>query len=851
VRHLIRLVTLRYLRSAAVRTLLTIFGIVLGVAVVVAIDVVNGSVMTSFRGTIDKVAGKTALTVGEGTGLAEELLEVVRGVPGVAVAVPVIRETARDVKTHAQLTVFGIDTVSDSKVRDYDITADDVRVEDELAFLNDPKGVIITGAYAQRTGLQVGDVIELETADGVSEFNVRGTLAPRGVAKIFGGDLLLMDVFAAQIAFGRGKVFDYIDVVPERGQQVAALAERIAKAVGYKAEVARPQRRTEEAEQIMSGFKLGLSIASLVAICVGAFIVYNALAIAVAQRRKEIGILRAIGVTRGQIMTVFVGEGLLIGMVGSALGIVAGILLAHASIGLVDATFSQMYTRVQLEGLSVAPGQLIIGLAVGIGVSFLAAFFPSRRAAHVEPATAMRKKFDSADVAVPSGSTALRLAAGWAAATALIAIYAHARESALIGYAAVATFAMTAAFLAPAIARSVGLGAGLWARRSSPVARMGVIGFERNAGRNAVAIAALGIALANVVTSGFFLGSLQQTTERWINRTLRADVFVFAGRQVGARFERPMSEAIAAELQAKPGVEYVEALRLVRQRFRGQPFLMNAYDVVNYNRYNRQAVVEGDLDEATAQVAAGKAVMASQTFMRQFKLRLGDVVELQTMRGKRPFPIALVYADYSTELGGLTMMRSVYIDLFGDRLVDAYSVYNKRGADAEAVRRRIADEVGKKHRLMVVANGEFKKEIRGVIERSFAMMGALELVAILVALLGIVNTLVVSVIDRRMEIGILKAIGAGRRQVQQMFMVEAWLLGFAACLLGIGFGCANSVYVVKELIWFQIGQQIDWEFSLRTVLETFVVAQVVALVAAWLPTRAAARLDVVEALSYE
>jgi putative ABC transport system permease protein len=131
------------------------------------------------------------------------------------------------------------------------------------------------------------------------------------------------------------------------------------------------------------------------------------------------------------------------------------------------------------------------------------------------------------------------------------------------------------------------------------------------------------------------------------------------------------------------------------------------------------------------------------------------------------------------------------------------------------------------------------------------MMGALELVAILVALLGIVNTLVVSVIDRRMEIGILKAIGAGRRQVQQMFMVEAWLLGFAASVLGIGFGCATSVYQVKELIWFQIGQQIDWVFSVRTVLEVFVLAQLVALVAAWLPTRAAARLDVVEALSYE
>jgi putative ABC transport system permease protein len=851
VRHLIRLITLRYLRAAALRTLLTIFGIVLGVAVVVAIEIVNGSVMASFRGTIDKIAGKTALTVGEGTGIAEELLEVVRAVPGVKVAVPVIRETARDVKTGTQLTVFGIDTVSDPEVRDYDVTATDVRIEDELGFLNDPKGVIITAAYAKRTGLKVGDVIELETAGGVSEFNVRGTLAPRGVAKVFGGDLLLMDVFAAQIAFGRGRVFDYIDVVPEAGAQVAALATKIGKAIGHKAEVARPERRTEEAEQIMGGFKLGLSMASLVAICVGAFIVYNALAIAVAQRRKEIGILRAIGVTRRRIMALFVGEGLLIGLIGSVAGIVAGILLARASIGLVGATLSQIYMQVQLDEISIAPGQLVAGLAVGVGVSFLAAFFPASRAAHVQPALAMRKKFDASDVALSEGRTSLWLGGAALTATVLAAIYAHARESSVVGYGAVGLFGLVAAFLSPGIARLVAQAARLLTRRSGPVMRMGVTGFERNAGRNAVAIAALGMALANVANAGFFLGSLKETTEHWIDRTLRADVFVFAGRQVGGRVERPISEAIRPELQAVPGVEFVDAMRVSRQRFRGRPFFVNAYDVDRYSRYNRIAVVEGDLDDAMQEIVAGTAVMASQPFMRQFRAKLGDVITLQTVKGPQPFRIALVYADYSSELGTLTMMRNAYKRAFDDALVDAYSVYVGKGVPMEGVRQRIAENVGRKNRLMVIANGEFKKEIRGVIDRSFSLMRVLELVAIIVALLGIVNTLIVSVIDRRMEIGILKAIGSARGQVQRMFMVEAWLLGLASSVLGIAFGSAISLYVVKELMWFHIGQQLTWQFSLWTVLETFVLAQAVALLAAWLPTRSAAKLDVVEALSYE
>jgi len=380
---------------------------------------------------------------------------------------------------------------------------------------------------------------------------------------------------------------------------------------------------------------------------------------------------------------------------------------------------------------------------------------------------------------------------------------------------------------------------------------MGVTGFERNAGRNAVAIAALGMALANVANAGFFLGSLKETTEHWIDRTLRADVFVFAGRQVGGRVERPISEAIRPELQAVPGVEFVDAMRVSRQRFRGRPFFVNAYDVDRYSRYNRIAVVEGDLDDAMQEIVAGTAVMASQPFMRQFRAHLGDVITLQTVKGPQPFRIALVYADYSSELGTLTMMRSAYKRAFDDALVDAYSVYVGKGVPMEGVRQRIAENVGRKNRLMVIANGEFKKEIRGVIDRSFSLMRVLELVAIIVALLGIVNTLIVSVIDRRMEIGILKAIGAARGQVQRMFMMEAWLLGLASSVLGIAFGSAISLYVVKELMWFHIGQQLTWQFSLWTVLETFVLAQAVALLAAWLPTRSAAKLDVVEALSYE
>jgi putative ABC transport system permease protein len=182
---LLRLVALRYLKASPARTLLTLFGILLGVAVIFAIQVVNASVMASFNKTIDDIAGRTALTVGEeDVGVPEELLEIVRGVEGVEAAVPVIVETARDSSTGTQLAILAVDTLSDSEVRDYEVTKDDVQIEDEIAFLNDPHGLLITREFAAKTGRKIGDVITLETPAGKEEYTVRGLLSARGPAKV-------------------------------------------------------------------------------------------------------------------------------------------------------------------------------------------------------------------------------------------------------------------------------------------------------------------------------------------------------------------------------------------------------------------------------------------------------------------------------------------------------------------------------------------------------------------------------------------------------------------------------------------------------------------------------------------
>jgi putative ABC transport system permease protein len=851
-RHLLRLISLRYLRAAPVRTLLTLFGILLGVSVVFAIDVVNSSVMGSFRTTIDNVAGKTSLTVGGTSGVAEELLEVVRAVPGVLAAVPVIQEAAFDERTETQLTVMGIDFLSDSNVRDYEVTKDDIKLEDDIAFLNDTHSVIVTQLFAKKHNLKEGDTLNLSTISGKHEYTVRGTLAPRGPANVFGGDLLLMDVFAAQIAFERGKRFDHVDIVAAENVDVNALQQRIEKAIENKAPVNRPQRRTEEAERLTAGFKLGLSLAALVAMFVGGFIVYNALAIAVAQRRREIGILRALGTTRLQIMTLFVGEGLALGFVGAVLGVGFGLFMARMVLKVAAGSVMVVNMPAITDQLLVDPRDLIASVALGVAVAFLAAFFPARQAAATEPASVMRRHKDTAGIGISSLKTSL-VVTGVTLTFALgVAIVAHVREDYLLGYAVAGVGAFSMAFLSPSVAILVGNFVRRMFGRGNPTIMLGSVGFVRNAGRNAVAISALGISLANVVNADAFVDSMKHSTSQWFERAARSDVFVYVGKSGRSGAEQPLPDSLIPELASLDAIAHVEPYRLKQQSLNGVPFHMTSYDLVHYREYNDIPVVAGNMDTAMKRILAGEGVAASETFMRSFKdKKLGDKVTLQTPKGLRDFEIVLVYVDYSADSGLLLTDRKVYTSIWDDHLVDAFGLHLKKGSNFEAVREQIVSGVGKRYRLMVLSNGQYKQEVFGTIDRTFALTRATEFIAIIVAILGIINTLLVTVMDRRTEIGMLKAIGADSSQVQNMLVTEGALIGLASTLVGVTFGMAFSAYIVKELMRFQVGWNMSWQMAPWSIVEIFIAAQVVTFISVWLPMRSADRIDAVEALHYE
>ncbi|HMC60299.1 MAG TPA: ABC transporter permease, partial [Candidatus Solibacter sp.] len=322
---LLRLISWPYIRKHLLRSILTTAGIVLGVALLVGMQTANQSVLRAFNQTVDRIAGKAQLQISAGdSGFPEEVLERVQSLPQVRAAAPVIEASVDPgLKGQGKLLILGVDMTGDRSLRTYDFEnapndSDEDVMDDPLVFLAQPDSLILTREFADRNGLRTGSKIAFDTMEGRKQFTIRGILKAGGMAQAFGGNLGIMDIYAAQKVFGRGRRFDRIDIGLQDGLALAQGEAAIAKLLGPGFTVEPPSGRGRQFESLLGIYSIAVGISSLFALFIGMFIIYNSFAIAVTQRRPEIGILRALGATRGQIRTLFLAESSIAGLIGSA-----------------------------------------------------------------------------------------------------------------------------------------------------------------------------------------------------------------------------------------------------------------------------------------------------------------------------------------------------------------------------------------------------------------------------------------------------------------------------------------------------------------------------------------------------
>lgn len=847
---LLRLISFQYVRKHVLRTLLTLTGIMLGVAVFVGMHTANQSVLFAFEKTIDRIAGSTQLQITAAeTGFEEAVLERVQNVPGIRVAAPIVESVVHtSLSGQGNLLVLGVDMLGDRSLRTYDLEdSGDDAIDDPLVFLAQPDSLIVTRQFAERNGLRTNSRIHLDTLNGPKQFTVRGIMRSGGLTNAFGGNLAVMDVYAAQKMFGRGPRFDRIDIALNEGVSLAEGADRLSRALGPGFQVDTPTSRGAQFEAVAKVYQISANITSVFALFIGMFIIYNTFAIAVTQRRAEIGILRALGATQRQIRWLFLGESAVAGLAASAVGVGLGMLMARGMTGYVAGFMGEIYGITErAQEVSADPKLILVAMAIGVITSLVAAILPARNAARIDPVKALQKgRYQS--LSEGENRWRRRIALGCAAAALVCAML----QRGVLLYVSYALATVGALLMTPA--------AGLWLawllrpvlRKLLPVeGTLAADSLIQAPRRTSGTIAALMLSVALVIGLAGMARASYQSILKWVDVALNPDLFVCATEKITDRSYR-FPPSIGDELRAVPGVAEVQAVRFGRVPFRGRPIMVTGADIAGLYRRARFPAVVGDTETMYRETAAGRGMMVSDNLATIDGLRLGDIVELPSPSGMVRLPVSGIVTDYSDQQGDFLIDRSVFQQYWKDDTVNVFRVYVAKGADAAAVDREIQARVGKTTRIFVLTNREIRKFITDVTDQWFGLTYIQIAVGVLVSMLGIVNTLTVSITDRKRELGVLQAVGAIRTQIRRTIWVESITIGLIGLITGLVLGAASQYF------WLEIsrrdisGLRLDYTYPVTIAAALFAIILPAALIAAIGPAEAAVRGSLVEALEYE
>lgn len=870
--HAFRLLVVQRMFDQPIRASITIGGVALGVATSVAIPTANVAILQSFEESVAAVAGAATLQVTGGElGLDEAVLPRLRAHPAVRAAQPVLQEAGRlaeGPRRGQPLTILALDLLeaADHKGLVFHEAGRAGSTVDDLEAMLEPDTIFVGVRLAADWKLEQGSVLPLTVGRDVHHFVVRGIVGSRDGLPSAWDSLGVMDIAAAQTTFGLIGRLDRIDIVTEPGRDLKAVERELQALLPAPLTVSRPSRRNEEVEQMVRSFQLNLGALSAVGLLVGLLLIYNTVAFAVAQRRREIGILRAIGMPGPLVVLLFVAQAAILGGLGGLLGSGLGALLTPRLVSLVGRTVGELYAPLAPDAgqLHAVPGRLLVhGLMLGLLVSLAGAAVPSLEAGRTAPARALAPGDYEASRSRHAGRLALLgallLGAAW-----LLALPGPVNGMPLFGYAAAFCLLLGLSCWSPAliafVGRSAAGGGGRsdgWPARIRAISRLAAAQLALTPGRSAVTVSALMVGIAMMVGVGTMVRSFRETVEIWINQTVMADLIVapaawLDGEEPGMLAKRLPLDWLQV-VASTPGVAAVDPYRQLRLRIQDRPASLVARDLALHAARSRYLFLSGDSAETIRRALALDGVLVSEVLARRLGLQAGDELPLLTPAGLRRFPVAGIFYDYATDGGKVVMDRSLYRRWWGDDTATVFGVYLTSPQTAAAVRdallTRLADDG--KGEVTVIRNADLKAEILAIFDRTFKLTYVLELIAVAIALLGIVNTLLTSVLERQREMATLRALGASRRQIGHLIVWESCYLGLLGAALGLAGGALLSLLLVKVINRQSFGWTIQWTLSPPLLAEAVGLALAVALVAGYLPARWAARQPVAEGLRYE
>jgi putative ABC transport system permease protein len=814
---------------------LSLFGVALGVASVLSIQIINLNAMGAFRGSMQAVSGGADIIIlGRLPLLPERTYPDVLATRGVAAAWPIFRaDVALGGGAHARayLEILGVDFFTP-----IDVPWEGGHVEVSEA-LGRPGWAAVSPTFAKNEGLELGDSFEVSIGTKTVDLVVGALSDFQRVSPYASPRLVVMDIAQAQsLLGGRGKL-QQIDVKVRDGVDVGDVVAALEQKLGRTAQVLTPEQRQQQAADLTSAFRLNLTALSLISLFVGGFLVYSSTQANLVRRRTEFGLLRSIGATHGQLFRLLAGDVMLLGLLGVAIGMPLGYVVASANVGRVSSTVANLYLLEEIHSLQVPPWFYLLAAGVGLLGAALGAFLPMWELGRKDT----RALLAAFTLHEQVGAAAPRLFAIGLAMFATIGVLYVTVSDRWRPAGFVEAFLLIAAIplLTPLL---VGGGTSLL-RVGSFGLLYGMKGLGKQLQTTPVAIAALAIAVSMVVGVTTMVASFRDTLNVWIESTIRADIYVSTPSWRRARQSAAMDERVLRILRSHPAVAHLDRLRQFFVYTGDRRFSLNGVDM-NVPVDGRFTLLEGDPIEAAKAVREG-AVLVGEPLARKAGLGLGDVLEVDGGEEPVRLPIAGIYYDYSSDLGSAFVHLATMEKYFGPGPVNNVALYLVDGADPD----RVVDDLRTELEgvpLSMRSNRRLRQEAMRIFDQTFAITRLLRVMSLMIAVSGVTLTLIVLAREKTSELALYRALGAERWQIFRVYLGKGLGMSVAGIALGTLAGVVFAlilVYVVNRAFF---GWTIALHWPIRLLVEQSAIIVAASIVASLYPALIASRTPATE-----
>ena len=850
---------LRHIGMHRLRSLLAAGGIAAGVGGLISTQLVHEAFIEAYERTVRTVSDGADLQISNGdVGVPEELLESVQAIPGVASAAAAVRGVLALRNGHQEkLYLHGIDLLAGPGPEWREASSTQVTVEDPIEFISDPESVAVTATTARQYGWTLGSHLRVRAPSGARRLTVRAVFeATEGPAGLLGERLLVMDVLAAQRLMGMEGRVSQIDITVLANVDVAAVEEKVAEMVRDRARVGRSAASGKAVERLLGSYRHGLTVGAGLCLIAALYVVINAMVVSVAQRQREFGVLRVVGMTRGQVRALIAVEALALGALGCIAGVPLGLWLAQLSAAAGVQTMSTLYLTIGDPVIRLHPKAVACGLATALLVAGAAAAAAGCQVVRRHTLELVRGESRNAD-----GSRTYRYAefagAGLLGVAGVTCVAGHwaGGGTRMLGVTAFLSALLGMALMVPASVR-------ILARRADrplesslgPIGLLASRAIASELGSVALACSALLASLAGTLAFAGLVTSLEVSLATGLRTAFsNVDLIVTSGAEPLSEDGAPIPEAVVDEIGALHEVSYVDPIRVMNIPYKGSLAALVASDgsLVEEGRHAVEFIAD-DRVRAVAALARGEGVFVTQTFARRFEHRIGDTISLPTPTGLVKLLIVGIYLFEASvgDIGAIRLDRRLYQRYWLDRAASLINVTLVEGADAARASRQIQRRMGRRRDLFVVTAKELRDQYHAVLTRLSGLLKPMIAAACLVGSLGLIAGRLTSVEGRRRLFVILRAIGATRKQRAAMLVTESTVIGLMTAVLASLAGSVLGYLEVTIILREVCGIDIPYTHPTAVMVSVLVGAPAIASVSGYWQERFVTRGGCADALHY-